>query len=89
MVVFVNVIKPQGLEPLQFPTKFRSPSVKVLDACDNQAFNSWWVFAAAATNVGYTLRVTDTQTGQTRTWGNPLGNDAAAIQDTNAFATCP
>ena len=26
MVVFVNVIKPQGLEPLQFPTKFRSPS---------------------------------------------------------------
>ena len=22
----VNVIKPQGLEPLQFPTKFRSPS---------------------------------------------------------------
>ena len=27
MVVFVNVIKPQGLEPLQFPTKFRSPSI--------------------------------------------------------------
>ena len=26
MVVLVNVIKPQGLEPLQFPTKFRSPS---------------------------------------------------------------
>ena len=63
--------------------------VKVLDACDNPAFNSFWVFAAAATNVGYTLRVTDTRTGQTRTWGNPLGNDAAAIRDTNAFATCP
>ena len=30
MVVLVNVIKPQGLEPLQFPTKFRSPSA--LDA---------------------------------------------------------
>ena len=27
MVVLVNVIKPQGLEPLQFPTKFRSPSI--------------------------------------------------------------
>ena len=26
MVVLVNVIKPQGLEPLHFPTKFRSPS---------------------------------------------------------------
>ena len=29
MVVLVNVIKPQGLEPLQFPTKFRSPSAQV------------------------------------------------------------
>ena len=27
MFVFSNVIKPQGLEPLQFPTKFRSHSV--------------------------------------------------------------
>ena len=26
MSVFSNVIKPQGLEPLQFPTKFRSHS---------------------------------------------------------------
>ena len=26
MVVLGNVIKPQGLEPLQFPTKFRAPS---------------------------------------------------------------
>ena len=27
MVVLGNVITPQGLEPLQFPTKFRSPSI--------------------------------------------------------------
>ena len=27
MFVLGNVIKPQGLEPLQFPTKFRSPSI--------------------------------------------------------------
>ena len=27
MFVFSNVIKPQGLEPLQFPTKFRSHSI--------------------------------------------------------------
>ena len=26
MFVLGNVIKPQGLEPLQFPTKFRAPS---------------------------------------------------------------
>ena len=32
MVVLVNVIKPQGLEPLQFPTKFRSPSLHPLGA---------------------------------------------------------
>ena len=30
MFVFGNVIKPQGLEPLQFPTKFRSPSLNLL-----------------------------------------------------------
>ena len=30
MSVFSNVIKPQGLEPLQFPTKFRSHSWKIL-----------------------------------------------------------
>ena len=28
MSVFSNVITPQGLEPLQFPTKFRSHSIK-------------------------------------------------------------
>ena len=39
MFVFGNVIKPQGLEPLQFPTKFRSPSKEAaiikLDEMDN------------------------------------------------------
>ena len=30
MSVSLNVITPQGLEPLQFPTKFRSPSPKGL-----------------------------------------------------------
>ena len=34
MSVFSNVIKPQGLEPLQFPTKFRSHSTRgQLEAC--------------------------------------------------------
>ena len=32
MSVSLNVITPQGLEPLQFPTKFRSPSKKTLQA---------------------------------------------------------
>ena len=37
MVVLVNVITPQGLEPLQFPPKFRSPS-----EADPTAFNQLW-----------------------------------------------
>jgi len=62
--------------------------VKMVDAC-NSPFNSFWVFAAATTNVQYTLRVTDTERGLVKTYSNPLGNAAPAITDTSAFATCP
>ena len=61
--------------------------VNVLDMCSVN--NNYWVFAAGATDVEYTLRVTDTDTGQTRSYGNPLGTQAEAITDTSAFATCP
>ncbi|MCP4660408.1 MAG: NAD(P)-binding protein [bacterium] len=61
--------------------------VKVLDGCAvNQKY---WVFAAATTNVEYTLEVTDSQSGQMKTYHNPLGTSAAAVTDTFAFATCP
>ena len=61
--------------------------VKVLDGCE---FNDrYWVFAAAATDVEYTLTIKDTQTGTVREYFNPLGRSAAAITDTDAFATCP
>jgi predicted esterase len=61
--------------------------VKVLDGCAvNQRI---WVFAAATTNVEYTLTVTDTVTGKVKTYQNPAGQAAAAITDTNAFASCP
>ncbi len=61
--------------------------VKVLDGANfNQHF---WVFAAATTNVEYTLRVTDTVTGETRNYDNALGSSAPAVTDTSAFATCP
>jgi Bacterial pre-peptidase C-terminal domain len=62
--------------------------VKMVDAC-NPPFNSFWVFASATTNVQYTLRVTDTETDQVRTWFNPLGTLAPAIADPQAFLTCP
>ena len=61
--------------------------VKVLDGCAvNQRL---WVFAAATTNVAYTLTVTDTVTGQAKSYQNAAGQTAAPITDTNAFAACP
>ncbi|MDA8016326.1 MAG: beta-propeller fold lactonase family protein [Thermoanaerobaculia bacterium] len=60
--------------------------IKVLDACNlNDRF---WVFAAATTNVEYTLSVTDVVAGLTKSYYNPLGNAAGAITDTDAFASC-
>ncbi|HEX9667963.1 MAG TPA: Calx-beta domain-containing protein [Thermoanaerobaculia bacterium] len=60
--------------------------IKVLNAC---AFNRYWVFFAATTNVEFTVVVTDTQTSRTRFYFNPLNRPAPPIQDTDAFATCP
>jgi predicted esterase len=61
--------------------------VKVLDGCAvNQRI---WVFSAATTNVQYTLTVTDTVTGQVKTYQNGAGQLAAALADTDAFAACP
>ena len=60
--------------------------VKVLDGC---GFNDrFWVFAAATTDVAYTLRVRDTDNGQVQEYTNPLGVASAAVTDTDAFATC-
>ena len=57
MVVFVNVIKPQGLEPLQFPTKFRSPSFGDGSPSANGETASHTFTPAGTYTV--TLRVTD------------------------------
>jgi hypothetical protein len=61
--------------------------VKVIDGC---ALNGrHWVFAAATTDVEYTLTVTDSLTGRTARYENPLGRRSPAFTDTEAFATCP
>ncbi|MEA2601031.1 MAG: hypothetical protein QOF89_2023 [Acidobacteriota bacterium] len=61
--------------------------VKVIDGC---ALNGhYWVYAAASTDVEYTLTVTDTVTGHTARYENPLGRRAPAVTDTQAFPTCP
>ena len=63
--------------------------VKVLDACDREGFNNYWFFAGGLTNVEVTLHVVDTQSGESKTYLNPLGEAFQPIQDTNAFSTCP
>lgn len=61
--------------------------VKVIDSCSTN--NRYGVFAGAATDVEYTLTVTDTQANRTKRYTNPLGRPATAVTDTSAFATCP
>ncbi|MEM7350090.1 MAG: PKD domain-containing protein [Acidobacteriota bacterium] len=60
--------------------------VKVLDGCGLN--DHFWVFAAATTDVAYTLRVTDTYAGEVREFTNPLGVASDSITDTAAFDTC-
>lgn len=60
--------------------------VKVLDGCAINGHH--WVFAAAATDVGYELTITDTRSRERRTYSNPAGVMAPAFADTTAFATC-
>ncbi len=61
-------------------------TIKVLNGCGVN--NHYWVFASGMTNVEVTLTVTDTATGQTKTYTNPLRRNFQAILDTGAFATC-
>jgi plastocyanin len=63
--------------------------VKVVNACNPALGNHYWVFYAATTNLQFSLIVTDTQTGQVKTYSNEANHAASPIQDTNAFATCP
>lgn len=61
--------------------------VKVLDGCGiNQR---WWVYAAASTNVGYTLLVRDLEAEREVAYSNPVGRVALTITDIGALATCP
>lgn len=61
--------------------------VKVVNGC---GLNSrYWVYAAATTDVEYTMTVTDMVRSATKTYFNPLGTASPAITDSSAFATCP
>ncbi|MYA07023.1 MAG: PKD domain-containing protein [Holophagales bacterium] len=57
--------------------------IKVLDGC---AVNGHvWVYTASTTDLGYTIRVTDTVTGVAKDYGNDPGLPAPAITDATAF----
>jgi len=52
---------------------------------DGRALNGrFWVFSGALSNVEYTITVTDTSTGQVRTYANPAGS-LVSLADTSAF----
>lgn len=60
--------------------------IKVLDDCERS--ERVWVFGAATTDLGFTIRVADTATGSTeppREYRNEPGTAAGAIADTDAF----
>jgi hypothetical protein len=57
----------------------------ILKVLDGRSINDhFWVFYGALSNVEYTIRVTDTATGATRTYTNPLGQ-FGSVGDTTAF----
>lgn len=61
--------------------------LKMVDACSFN--NRFWVFYAATTNVYFRVTVYDNDTGQTRTYTNPLGTSLfTAVTDSDAFP-CP
>ena len=60
--------------------------IKVLDGC---ALNGHvWVYGASTTDLGYSIRVTDTVTGASRKYRHEPGLPAPAVVDTSAFPAC-
>ena len=58
--------------------------LKVLDGCGINKYR--WVFAGGLTDLGVKMTVTDTETGQERRYGNPLGKAFQPVQDLEAFS---
>lgn len=61
--------------------------IKVLDACPVNGRT--WVFFSGLTNVGFTLRVTDTETDETLTYENQDQTTTVPVLDTAGFDNCP
>ena len=59
--------------------------IKILDG--RAITDHFWVFFAAATNVGYTVTVTDTSCDEVKSYVNPLGVAARAVTDASVSTT--
>lgn len=61
--------------------------IKIINGCTLN--NKYWVYFAAATDVGYVVTVRDTQSGAApRQYTNALGHASPAVNDSGAF-NCP
>jgi hypothetical protein len=61
----------------------------VLKVVDGRPVNgNFWVFYGALSDVEYTIQVTDTATGNSKTFVNPSGH-LASVADTSGFDTVP
>ena len=61
--------------------------MQVINGCTQN--NHFQIFLSSTTNVEFTMTVTDSTSGQTRSYTNSLGETSPSILDTEAFATCP
>jgi hypothetical protein len=60
--------------------------LKILNACSLN--NKWWVFAGGLTDVGVSIKVTDTTNGAFKTYSSTKGHLFQTFADTSAF-NCP
>lgn len=60
-------------------------TVKVLDACNPDLGDRFWVFIAGMTDVEVEVTVEDLVTGSVRQYDNPLGTAFATVTDTEGF----
>lgn len=57
--------------------------VKVLNGCEVNG--RWWVYGAAATDLGFELELLDRATGARKRYTNPAGTSPPAVSDVGAF----
>jgi hypothetical protein len=63
-------------------------AVKALDACATQR-PGFWFFAGGLTDSSAVLTVTDTVSGESQQYLNPLGRPFPPIRDLGRFDACP